>query len=50
MATGTTVTKDVPEDALAIARVKQENKPGYAVRLRKRFKAIARKGSGRGKR
>jgi len=39
VATGTTVTKDVPPDALAISRVKQENKEGYASRLRARLKA-----------
>jgi bifunctional UDP-N-acetylglucosamine pyrophosphorylase/glucosamine-1-phosphate N-acetyltransferase len=39
VATGTTVTKDVPDDALAIARLKQENKEGYASRLRARLKA-----------
>jgi bifunctional UDP-N-acetylglucosamine pyrophosphorylase/glucosamine-1-phosphate N-acetyltransferase len=43
VATGTTVTKDVPADALAIARVKQENKEGYASRLRARLKAGAGK-------
>jgi bifunctional UDP-N-acetylglucosamine pyrophosphorylase/glucosamine-1-phosphate N-acetyltransferase len=37
--TGTTVTMDVPPDALAIGRVKQENKEGYAARLRARLKA-----------
>lgn len=37
VASGTTVTKDVPSDAMAIARVKQENKPGYASKLRARF-------------
>lgn len=37
--TGTTVTKDVPPDALAIGRAKQENKEGYASRLRARLKA-----------
>ncbi len=37
--TGTTVTKDVPADALAIGRAKQENKEGYAARLRGRLKA-----------
>lgn len=37
VATGTTVTKDVPEDALAIGRVQQVNKEGYAVRLRSRL-------------
>jgi bifunctional UDP-N-acetylglucosamine pyrophosphorylase/glucosamine-1-phosphate N-acetyltransferase len=39
VATGTTVTKDVPADALAISRVKQENKEGYASRLRSRLSA-----------
>ncbi len=39
VATGTTVTRDVPPDALAIARVKQENREGYAPRLRSRMKA-----------
>lgn len=39
VATGTTVTRDVPDDALAIARIKQENKEGYAVRLKARLKA-----------
>ena len=37
--TGTTVTRDVPADALAIGRVKQENKEGYASRLRAKLKA-----------
>jgi bifunctional UDP-N-acetylglucosamine pyrophosphorylase/glucosamine-1-phosphate N-acetyltransferase len=39
VATGTTVTRDVPADALAISRVKQENKAGYAARLRARMRA-----------
>jgi bifunctional UDP-N-acetylglucosamine pyrophosphorylase / glucosamine-1-phosphate N-acetyltransferase len=39
VATGTTVTKDVPADALAIGRVKQENREGYAPKLRARLKA-----------
>lgn len=38
VATGTTVTRDVPENALAISRTKQENKEGYASRLRARLK------------
>jgi bifunctional UDP-N-acetylglucosamine pyrophosphorylase/glucosamine-1-phosphate N-acetyltransferase len=38
VATGTTVTRDVPPGALAIGRVKQENKEGYAARLRARLK------------
>jgi bifunctional UDP-N-acetylglucosamine pyrophosphorylase/glucosamine-1-phosphate N-acetyltransferase len=37
--TGTTVTKDVPADGLAIGRAKQENKEGYAIRLRGKLKA-----------
>ncbi len=37
--TGTTVTRDVPDGALAIGRVKQENKEGYATRLRSRLEA-----------
>jgi bifunctional UDP-N-acetylglucosamine pyrophosphorylase/glucosamine-1-phosphate N-acetyltransferase len=39
VATGTTVTKDVPPDALAIARPRQENKEGYAPRLRAKLAA-----------
>ncbi len=37
--TGTTVTKDVPDGALAIARVRQENKEGYSAKLKARLKA-----------
>jgi bifunctional UDP-N-acetylglucosamine pyrophosphorylase/glucosamine-1-phosphate N-acetyltransferase len=37
VATGTTVTRDVPDDALAIARTKQENKEGYASRLKRKL-------------
>jgi bifunctional UDP-N-acetylglucosamine pyrophosphorylase/glucosamine-1-phosphate N-acetyltransferase len=33
-AAGSTITKDVPTDALAIARTRQENKEGYASRQR----------------
>jgi bifunctional UDP-N-acetylglucosamine pyrophosphorylase/glucosamine-1-phosphate N-acetyltransferase len=39
VATGTTVTRDVPPNALAISRVKQENKEGYAPKLAARMKA-----------
>jgi bifunctional UDP-N-acetylglucosamine pyrophosphorylase/glucosamine-1-phosphate N-acetyltransferase len=39
VATGTTVTKDIPKDALAIGRAKQENKDGYAQKLKARLKA-----------
>jgi bifunctional UDP-N-acetylglucosamine pyrophosphorylase / glucosamine-1-phosphate N-acetyltransferase len=41
VATGTTVTRDVPADALAIARPKQENKEGYGPRLRARLRGQA---------
>lgn len=43
VATGTTVTTDVPDDALAIGRVTQENKPALAARLRRRLAAAAGK-------
>ena len=33
VAAGTTVTENVPDDALVIARMKQENKVGYAKKL-----------------
>lgn len=39
VATGSCVNRDVPDGALAIARVKQENKEGYAERLRGRMAA-----------
>ncbi|WP_050603014.1 bifunctional UDP-N-acetylglucosamine diphosphorylase/glucosamine-1-phosphate N-acetyltransferase GlmU [Ruegeria sp. 6PALISEP08] len=38
-ATGTVVTKNVDPDALAVARAKQENKPGYARKLFDMLKA-----------
>jgi bifunctional UDP-N-acetylglucosamine pyrophosphorylase/glucosamine-1-phosphate N-acetyltransferase len=37
------VTRDVPDEALAIGRVKQENKEGYATRLKARLKDAAKK-------
>ena len=43
VAAGSTVTGDVPEDALAIGRGRQENKPGYAVNIRKRNVERAKK-------
>jgi bifunctional UDP-N-acetylglucosamine pyrophosphorylase/glucosamine-1-phosphate N-acetyltransferase len=51
VATGTTVTKNIPPNALAISRVRQENKEEYAVKLRAKLKAAkdeaaARKGRG----
>jgi len=41
VAAGSTITEDVPADALAVARGRQENKPGWAARRR------ARRGSGK---
>jgi bifunctional UDP-N-acetylglucosamine pyrophosphorylase/glucosamine-1-phosphate N-acetyltransferase len=38
VAAGTTVTMDVPADALAISRTKQSNKEGVAAKLRARMK------------
>jgi bifunctional UDP-N-acetylglucosamine pyrophosphorylase/glucosamine-1-phosphate N-acetyltransferase len=38
-ATGTVVTADVPPEALAIARAKQDNKPGLALRLMEKLRA-----------
>ena len=43
VATGTTVTQDVPQDALAIGRVRQDNKLGYASKLKSRLAAAAKK-------
>ena len=37
IAAGATITKDVPADALAVARAKQENKEGWAKRRRKLY-------------
>lgn len=39
-ASGSTITDDIPDGALAISRAKQVNKPGLAVKLRDRLKAI----------
>ena len=38
VAAGSTITKNVPGDALAIARARQSNKDGYAARLKNRQK------------
>jgi bifunctional UDP-N-acetylglucosamine pyrophosphorylase / glucosamine-1-phosphate N-acetyltransferase len=40
---GSTITHNVEENDLAIARERQTNKPGYAERLRARFKAQKKK-------
>nr|WP_166245776.1 bifunctional UDP-N-acetylglucosamine diphosphorylase/glucosamine-1-phosphate N-acetyltransferase GlmU [Paenibacillus turpanensis] len=37
---GSTINKDVPEDDLAIARERQTNKTGYAVKIRQKFAAM----------
>jgi bifunctional UDP-N-acetylglucosamine pyrophosphorylase/glucosamine-1-phosphate N-acetyltransferase len=42
VATGTTVTQDVPAEALAIGRARQDNKTDYAPRLRSRLAAAAK--------
>jgi bifunctional UDP-N-acetylglucosamine pyrophosphorylase / glucosamine-1-phosphate N-acetyltransferase len=41
--TGSSITEDVPEDALAIGRARQVNKPGYAAKLRERLAAAKKK-------
>lgn len=46
VATGTTVTENVPEDALAIGRTRQQNKDGYGKSLRERFRAAKAAESG----
>jgi bifunctional UDP-N-acetylglucosamine pyrophosphorylase/glucosamine-1-phosphate N-acetyltransferase len=43
VATGTTVTRDVPDGALAISRVRQDNKEGYADKLKARLKSGQKK-------
>ena len=42
-AAGTVVTKDIPDDALAIGRVAQTNKPGMARQLMARLKMLAKR-------
>ncbi|MCP4868364.1 MAG: bifunctional N-acetylglucosamine-1-phosphate uridyltransferase/glucosamine-1-phosphate acetyltransferase [Proteobacteria bacterium] len=41
VATGTTVTRNVPADALAIGRARMENKDGYASKIRNQLKRRA---------
>lgn len=38
IAAGSTITRDIPKDALAVAREKQSNKEGWAARFRKMHK------------
>jgi len=42
VASGTTVTQNVPPDALAVGRARQEIKPGYASKLRAKLGALAK--------
>jgi bifunctional UDP-N-acetylglucosamine pyrophosphorylase/glucosamine-1-phosphate N-acetyltransferase len=39
-ATGTVVTEDVPPGALAVARARQENKPGFAKKFFDKLRAL----------
>lgn len=47
IASGSVITKDVEVDALAIGRARQENKLGYAPKLKARAEAIKRARSGK---
>lgn len=47
-AAGSTVTKDVPPDALAVGRARQENKAGYARKLREQKAEAAKPDAGEG--
>jgi bifunctional UDP-N-acetylglucosamine pyrophosphorylase/glucosamine-1-phosphate N-acetyltransferase len=40
VASGSVITRNVEPDALALGRARQENKPGYATKLRSRAEAI----------
>jgi bifunctional UDP-N-acetylglucosamine pyrophosphorylase/glucosamine-1-phosphate N-acetyltransferase len=40
VASGSVITEDVEPDALAFGRARQENKPGYAPKLKARGEAI----------
>jgi bifunctional UDP-N-acetylglucosamine pyrophosphorylase/glucosamine-1-phosphate N-acetyltransferase len=40
IASGSVITNDVPKDAVGFGRARQETKPGLAVKLRARIKAI----------
>ena len=42
---GSVITRDVPNGDLAVARARQDNKPGFAVRLFDKLKALKAKGS-----
>ncbi len=47
VASGSVITHSVEADALALGRARQENKPGYAPKLRARAEAIKRAKSGK---
>ena len=47
VASGSVITRDVEADALAFGRARQENRPGYAPRLRARAAAIKAARSGK---
>ena len=47
-ASGSVITEDVPEGALALARSKQSNKPGLARRLMDRLRALKAAGNTKG--
>ncbi len=47
IASGSVITKNVEPDALAIGRARQENKPGYAPKLKARAEAIKRARAGK---
>jgi bifunctional UDP-N-acetylglucosamine pyrophosphorylase / glucosamine-1-phosphate N-acetyltransferase len=40
IAAGSTINKDVPADAMAIARARQENKEGYAIKLKDKINQL----------
>jgi bifunctional UDP-N-acetylglucosamine pyrophosphorylase/glucosamine-1-phosphate N-acetyltransferase len=42
VASGSVITRDVEPDALALGRARQENKAGYAPRLKARAEAVKR--------
>jgi len=46
-ASGSVITRDVEPDALAIGRARQENKPGYAPKLKARALAIKQAKAGK---
>ena len=47
-ASGSVITQDVPEGALALARARQINKPGLALRLMERLRALRKRTEGLG--